>query len=116
MAEHANTSPRWLISHDRKDEAIQVLACIEAKSVDDPYITTQHDEIKFSIQYEREEAVRWRDLLRGAKTDGTKALRRLLLGAGTQAMQQFQGAFLYPSTLLRSSSPTINTILQESTS
>ena len=82
---------RWLISHGRKDEALQVLACIEAKALDDPYITTQHDEIQFSIQYEREEAIRWRDLLRGTKSDGTKTLRRLLLGAGTQAMQQFQG-------------------------
>ncbi|KAK1144437.1 hypothetical protein N8T08_005590 [Aspergillus melleus] len=99
-------SPRWLISHGRKDKALQVLACIEARAVDDPYITTQHDEIKFSIQYEREEAVRWRDLLQGTKSDGTKTLRRLLLGAGTQAMQQFQGinimSYYLPLVLINS--------------
>ncbi|KAL5360266.1 general substrate transporter [Aspergillus floccosus] len=84
-------SPRWLLAHDRDEEAIQILSCIEAKPVHDPYIETQHDEIRFSIQYERDNAVSWRDLLSRNKSDGTKTLRRLLLGAGTQAIQQFQG-------------------------
>lgn len=75
----------------REIEAIQVLACVEATSPDDPLIITQRDEIKFSITYELDDAVPWRDLLRQNKTDNTKTLRRLLLGAGTQAMQQFQG-------------------------
>lgn len=64
-------------------------------SINDPYITTQHSEIKFSIQYERDNAVRWRDLLLHRQSDGTKTLRRLLLGAGTQAIQQLQGVFLF---------------------
>lgn len=92
-----------------------MLACIEAKAVDDPYVTTQHDEIKFSIEYEREEAIRWRDLLRGTKTDGTKTLRRLLLGAGTQAMQQFQGSCLQSCPLPPFAS-SVNAVLQGSTS
>jgi len=78
----------------REDEAMEVLACVEATSTDDPVIITQRDEIKFSITYEADNAVRWRDLLRRSKSDSTKTLRRLLLGAGTQAMQQFQGNFL----------------------
>ena len=64
-------------------------------SIDDPYITTQHNEIRFSIQYERDNAVRWRDLLLRRQSDGTKTLRRLLLGAGTQAIQQLQGMFVF---------------------
>ncbi|KAF5855567.1 hypothetical protein ETB97_008977 [Aspergillus alliaceus] len=84
-------SPRWLLSHGRETEALEVLAAIEAKLVDDPYVSTQHDEIVYSIQYERENAVGWRDLFCRDKTNDTKTLRRLLLGAGTQAMQQFQG-------------------------
>lgn len=76
----------------REDEAMEVLACVEAKTVDDPLIITQRDEIKFSITYETENAIGWCDLLRPNKSDNTtKTLRRLVLGAGTQAMQQFQG-------------------------
>lgn len=78
----------------REDEAMEVLACIEATSINDPVIITQRDEIKFSITYEQDNSVRWRDLLRRGKADNTKTLRRLLLGAGTQAMQQLQGTFL----------------------
>lgn len=70
---------------------MQVLACVEATSPEDPLILTQRDEINFSIAYEVDNAVPWRDLLRRNKSDETKTLRRLLLGAGTQAMQQFQG-------------------------
>ncbi|GAB1215098.1 hypothetical protein ATERTT37_004281 [Aspergillus terreus] len=99
-------SPRWLLAHDRDEEAIQILSCIEAKPVHDPYIETQHDEIRFSIQYERENAVSWGDLLRRNKSDGTKTLRRLLLGAGTQAIQQFQGinimSYYLPLVLINS--------------
>lgn len=79
------------MTQEREDEAMQVLACVEATSADDPLIITQRDEIKFSITYELDNAVGWGDLLRPNKNDNTKTLRRLLLGAGTQAMQQFQG-------------------------
>ncbi|KAL4963229.1 sugar porter family MFS transporter [Aspergillus stella-maris] len=99
-------SPRWLLSHDRDEEGIEVLACIEGMRPDDPYIKTQYDEIKYSINYERDNAIRWRDLLRRNKSDGTKTLRRLLLGAGTQAIQQFQGinimSYYLPTVLMSS--------------
>lgn len=82
---------RWLLSHGRDDEALEVLACIEAMALDDPYVKTQYDEIKYSIAYERQNTIPWRDLLRN-RSDNTKTLRRLLLGASTQAIQQFQGS------------------------
>ncbi|KAL4899130.1 hypothetical protein BDW74DRAFT_184000 [Aspergillus multicolor] len=98
-------SPRWLLSHDRDDEALEVLACIDAMSPDDPYIKTQYDEIKYSIAYERENAIPWRDLIRN-KSDSTKTLRRLVLGASTQAIQQFQGinimSYYLPTVLISS--------------
>jgi hypothetical protein len=31
---------RWLLSHGRDDEALEVLSCIEAMAPDDPYIKT----------------------------------------------------------------------------
>ncbi|OOF92995.1 hypothetical protein ASPCADRAFT_517225 [Aspergillus carbonarius ITEM 5010] len=38
-------SPRWLMAHQREAEAIEVLSCLEAKSIDDPYIRTLRNEI-----------------------------------------------------------------------
>lgn len=84
-------SPRWLISHGQEEEAFQILADIENKSIDDPTIIAQHNEIVYGVQFELEHSIRWSDLLRGRTEDGTKSVRRLLLGAGTQFMQQLGG-------------------------
>ncbi|KAK9601719.1 hypothetical protein V6Z92_001761 [Aspergillus fumigatus] len=74
-------SPRWLLSHGHNEQALDVISRIEAKPVDDPYIITQYNEIEYSINYERENAVSWTDLLlRRQKTNDTKTLRRILLG------------------------------------
>lgn len=84
-------SPRWLVAHDRHTEAVQVLAALEAKEVDDVIVATQLREIDDSVKYELQHQTRWRDLLRGKVTGETKTIRRMLLGAGTQLMQQFEG-------------------------
>ncbi|KAK6439784.1 hypothetical protein LTR95_004006 [Oleoguttula sp. CCFEE 5521] len=86
-------SPRWLVMKGRFKEAEQILADLEAKDIDDPMIQAQLSEIKFAANYEREHAVRIRDLVRGRKGDqaGTCTVRRLLLGMGSQFMQQFSG-------------------------
>jgi len=86
-------SPRWLIAHGYEDEAFPIMADLENKDVDDPFILAQHKEIVFTVQYERQNAPKWSELLTG-KTGGkagTCTMRRLLLGAGTQFMQQFAG-------------------------
>lgn len=83
-------SPRWLMSHGREEEATLILACLEAKPEDDAFVISQKEEIRFSIDYEREHHIRWRDLLR-PDPGATKPLRRIILGAGTQFMQQFEG-------------------------
>jgi hypothetical protein len=87
-------SPRWLVMVGRHEEAEQILADLEDLEVEDPYIQTQLSEIKFAATYEKEHAVRIRDLVRGKKGDqaGTSTVRRLLLGMGAQFMQQFSGA------------------------
>ncbi|KAL4750012.1 hypothetical protein BDW72DRAFT_213675 [Aspergillus terricola var. indicus] len=85
-------SPRWLMQQGREKEAVEILAAIEDKPVSDSYILTQRNEIRFSVQYEQENAPTWTELfLRKKGTNDTKSLRRLLLGAGTQFMQQFEG-------------------------
>ncbi|KAL2289546.1 hypothetical protein FJTKL_01810 [Diaporthe vaccinii] len=66
-----------------------MLSCPEAKPQDDAFVVLQREEIRFSIKYEREHQIRWRDLLR-PQPEATKPLRRLILGAGTQFIQQFE--------------------------
>lgn len=60
----------------------------------------------YSVEYERSNAPRWRDILSGRAGQGTKTLRRLVLGAGTQALQQFGGinvvSYYMPTLLIES--------------
>jgi hypothetical protein len=85
-------SPRWLIAHDRSDEAQVILADLEDMDVNEPYVITQYTEIVGAVHYERQHAVSWWDLLRGkTKEGGTCAIRRMILGAGSQFMQQGAG-------------------------
>lgn len=101
-------SPRWLIAHGQEDEAFQIIADLEDKDINDPWVLTQHKEIVYAVQYERNNAVGWGDLLRGrtGAQGGTCTMRRLLLGAGTQAMQQLAGinvtSYYLPTVLINS--------------
>ena len=71
-------------AHGREKEAAQILADLDNKSINDPFIIAERKEIIYSVEYERKNAIRWRDILRGRTQQGTKTIRRLLLGAGTQ--------------------------------
>ncbi|KAE8352514.1 general substrate transporter [Aspergillus coremiiformis] len=101
-------SPRWLISHDDTDNAQQIIADLEDKDVNDPSVIAAYTEIITAIQYERDHGVSWGDLLRGKTGDqgGTCMMRRLLLGAGAQAMQQLAGinvtSYYLPTVLIES--------------
>lgn len=83
-------SPRWLTSKDRGEEARVILAALESKPVEDEIVGLQLNVIH--------------DAIRAAGGDGhstpikvlftngkTQHLRRLLLGAGSQMMQQLSG-------------------------
>ncbi|KAL5609744.1 hypothetical protein FOVSG1_004425 [Fusarium oxysporum f. sp. vasinfectum] len=101
-------SPRWLIAHNRTQEATEILACIEDKPTTSPAVTAQLHEIQYSVDYELQHAVKWKDILlrRNKDTADTKTLRRLLLGANTQLMQQFGGinimSYYMPTVLINS--------------
>lgn len=104
-------SPRWLISQDRDhlNQAQKIIADLEGKEVNDPYVTTAYTEIITTVEYEREHSASWADLLRGKTGEGnggTCTIRRLILGAGAQAMQQLAGinvtSYYLPTVLMES--------------
>lgn len=107
-------SPRWLIAKGRVDEADQILADIEGMNIDDAFIITQSKDIQWAAEYERQNAVGWLDLLRGRTGGkaGNCTLRRLILGMGTQAMQQLSGinvtSYYLPTVLIESVGQTEN--------
>lgn len=76
--------------------------------MDDPIVTAQLAEIEYSVEYEREHAMKWTDIIfrRNRDAGNTKTLRRLLLGANSQLMQQFGGinimSYYLPSVLIQS--------------
>ena len=94
---------RWLLAHGRDEEAREVLGCLEAKLANDPIVIAHRNEICYSVYYGRENSVRWRDLWK-QENNGTRTLRRLFLGAGTQLMQQFEGisimSYFLPTVLM----------------
>ncbi|GAA5861239.1 hypothetical protein JCM1840_003126 [Sporobolomyces johnsonii] len=49
----AKESPRWLITRDRRDEAIQNLCYIRRLSPEDPYIVNEMDEIDAQVEQDR---------------------------------------------------------------
>ncbi|KAL8768628.1 MAG: hypothetical protein Q9209_005187 [Squamulea sp. 1 TL-2023] len=64
-------------------------------------------EIQWAAEFERENGMSWTDLLKGKTGAGnTSTIRRLLLGAGTQAMQQLAGinvtSYYLPTVLVES--------------
>ena len=100
---------RWLIAHGHDEKAVEILAALEGNgaTIHHPWVLTEAKEIHYAVSLERERDVGWWDILRGKANDsGTGTLRRLILGAGTQAMQQLAGINVtsyYLPTVLTSS-------------
>lgn len=84
-------SPRWLLLVDRDEEALLVLSRLagHVKSVEDTAVMNEYNSIKTAIRLEREDAVPLMDVL--CHRDKAQNFRRLILGCGTQFMQQFSG-------------------------
>lgn len=83
-------SPRWLMSKDRTDEARVILASLADKPVEDEEVILQQNVIADAIRLSGGDghSTPIKVLMTGGKT---QHLRRLLLGAGSQMMQQLSG-------------------------
>ncbi|KAL1304386.1 hypothetical protein AAFC00_003386 [Neodothiora populina] len=82
-------SPRWLLTHDRADDANTVLAALRGLPRDDPEVQAQLSILQDSIRAAgAHEKVTYGDLLTGGKT---QHFRRMLLGASSQMFQQLSG-------------------------
>ncbi|KAL1979411.1 hypothetical protein VTN96DRAFT_6054 [Rasamsonia emersonii] len=81
-------SPRWLFSHDRDEEAVQVLRCLSS-SADETKVETEAEEIRAAIIYENSVQRGWLDLF---KEDNVRSRWRVALAIGLQSMQPFSGS------------------------
>lgn len=92
-------SPRWLVAHDRKPEAMEILANLNDLSVDDDEVYAEVTVIADAVNSYARAQVGFGDLFTGGKT---QHLQRMLIGCSTQFFQQFTGcnAAIYYSTVL----------------
>lgn len=99
---------RWLVAHGRANLAVQTIADLEDKNLNDPFVQLQMSDIEYSVEYEQANSVSFSDILHGRahEKSGTKTARRLILGMGAQAMQQFSGinvtSYYLPTVLTKS--------------
>jgi len=80
-------SPRWLMDHDRNDEALQVLADLHGKGdINNELVQLEYHEINNAVLFERTEGAKsYLDLLRPG------IFRRVGLGMSLQAWSQLSG-------------------------
>ncbi|KAI8971462.1 general substrate transporter [Mycotypha africana] len=80
-------SPRWLISKGRKEEALAVLARLNANGdKTNPKVVAEYEEIVAQVEHERAVSVNsYVELFKGT------ILRRIILGICIQIFQQFTG-------------------------
>jgi MFS family permease len=80
-------SPRWLLTKDRTDEAMRVIAALGGYSVDDAETKLQHNIIVDSIRASGHKGgnTPYSALFTGGKT---QHFRRMMLGASSQFFQQ----------------------------
>lgn len=92
-------SPRWLISKDRKEEAMTVLAALNDVDINDDSIYAEATVIQDAVTRFSRSQVGFKDLFSGGKS---QHFQRMVIGASTQFFQQFTGcnAAIYYSTVL----------------
>ncbi|GAB7347645.1 hypothetical protein MBLNU459_g4513t1 [Dothideomycetes sp. NU459] len=80
-------SPRWLAKVGRTEEAVRILAKIQARGdVTDPTVVAEWEEIMYTLRAERESLPGWRKFIYNGMW------KRTFAGASVQAWQQLSGA------------------------
>ncbi|KAH7093324.1 general substrate transporter [Paraphoma chrysanthemicola] len=92
-------TPRWLASHDRPDECLQVLARVAGTSEEDTEVQRLHTIITETVAFEASRQAGWKDII---KSDPIKSRRRFFIACGIQMFQQLGGinAIIYYSGTL----------------
>ncbi|KAG6379731.1 general substrate transporter [Boletus reticuloceps] len=80
-------SPRWLVDHDREEEALQILADLHGNgNMNDDLVVLEFEEIKEQVTFERTEGAKsYADLFKPG------ILRRVSLGCSLQMWSQLSG-------------------------
>ncbi|KAI3317845.1 general substrate transporter [Xylariaceae sp. AK1471] len=83
-------SPRWLLSHDRVEEATTILAALNGESRTDPALKRQLSHLRDAIRAsgQLDNKTKFSDLFTGGPT---QHFRRMMLGFSSQMMQQLSG-------------------------
>lgn len=92
-------SPRWLVSKNRKEEAMQVLSKLNDVAIDSDEVYAEITVVQDAVQRFSKSQVGFKDLFSGGRT---QHFQRMAIGASTQFFQQFTGcnAAIYYSTVL----------------
>lgn len=81
-------SPRWLASHHRQQEALDVLCMLRDGNPEDENVNVEFTEIKDAIALEEAESGGWKDCF----TDGgIMGWQRVAIACSAQALQEFTG-------------------------
>lgn len=81
-------SPRWLASHKREQEALEIVCLLRDGTPEDENIRDEMNEIKDAIALEEEEAGSWKDCFRDG---GVMGWQRVAIACSAQALQEFTG-------------------------
>lgn len=86
-------SPRWLVSHGHKQQALKVIAELHDSQEDDLEVIRMYDEINKVVEMESDlvgRAGSWTQLLLG-RDDAVKSRRRFFIACAIQGFQQLGG-------------------------
>lgn len=96
------------MSRGKEEEGTEIVALIEDLPIDDPVIVTLVGDMKWAVEYERENSPSWKELFTGKTSakGGTGTLQRAFLGIACFAMQQGTGinvtSYYLPTLLIES--------------